>query len=42
METTASEHLVQGYTFSQVRLAERGITEAEQALNLLATSDMYQ
>lgn len=30
------DHLVQGYTLNQARLAERGITEAEQALDLLA------
>jgi prophage maintenance system killer protein len=30
------EHLVQGYTLNQTRLAERGITEAQQAIELLA------
>lgn len=30
------EHLVQGYTFNQVRLAERGLQEARQTLDLLA------
>lgn len=30
------EQLTQGYTLNQARLAERGIHEAEQALNLLA------
>lgn len=30
------EHLTQGYTLNQARLAERGINEAEQALALLA------
>ncbi|MGC1953321.1 MAG: virulence protein RhuM/Fic/DOC family protein [Gammaproteobacteria bacterium] len=30
------EHLVQGYTFNQTRLAERGLLEARQTLNLLA------
>lgn len=30
------EHLVQGYTFNQTRLAERGLTEARQTLDLLA------
>ena len=30
------EHLVQGYTFNQTRLAERGLVEARQTLDLLA------
>jgi len=30
------EHLVQGYTFNQTRLAERGLSEARQTLDLLA------
>jgi prophage maintenance system killer protein len=30
------EHLVQGYTFNQTRLAERGLLEARQTLDLLA------
>lgn len=30
------EHLVQGYTFHQTRLAERGLLEARQTLDLLA------
>lgn len=30
------EHLVQGYTFNQARLAERGLREARQTLELLA------
>jgi hypothetical protein len=30
------EHLVQGYTFNQARLAERGLLEARQTLDLLA------
>ncbi|MDT8282802.1 MAG: virulence protein RhuM/Fic/DOC family protein [Gammaproteobacteria bacterium] len=30
------EHLTHGYTLNQARLAERGMHEAEQALNLLA------
>jgi len=30
------QHLVQGYTLNQQRLAERGLGEARQALNLLA------
>ena len=34
--STLREHLVQGYTLSQTRLAERGITEAQQAIELLA------
>lgn len=33
---TLREHLVQGYTLSQTRLAERGITKAQQAIALLA------
>jgi len=31
-----SEHLVRGYTFNQTRLAERGLLEARQTLDLLA------
>ena len=30
------EHLVQGYTFNQMRLAERGLSEARETLDLLA------
>lgn len=30
------DHLVQGYTFNQARLAERGLLEARQTLDLLA------
>ena len=30
------EHLVRGYTFNQTRLAERGLLEARQTLDLLA------
>lgn len=30
------EHLVKGYTFNQTRLAERGLVEARQTLDLLA------
>src|SRR5207245_1446231 len=30
------EHLVQGYTFNQTRLADRGLLEARQTLDLLA------
>ena len=30
------QHLVQGYTFNQTRLAERGLLEARQTLDLLA------
>lgn len=30
------EHLVQGYSFNQTRLAERGLLEARQTLDLLA------
>lgn len=30
------EHLTQGYTFNQARLAERGMSEAQQAIELLA------
>jgi len=30
------EHLVQGYTFNQTRLAKRGLLEARQTLDLLA------
>ncbi|MDP2805638.1 MAG: RhuM family protein [Gallionellaceae bacterium] len=33
---TLREHLVQGYTFNSTRLAERGIDEAQQAIELLA------
>ncbi len=32
------EHLVQGYTFNQARLAERGLREARQTLHLLAST----
>jgi prophage maintenance system killer protein len=32
------EHLATGYTLNQARLAERGMHEAEQALNLLAST----
>lgn len=32
------EHLVQGYTFNQTRLAERGLREARQTLDLLAST----
>lgn len=33
---TLREYLVQGYTLNRTRLAERGITEAQQAIELLA------
>lgn len=33
---TLREHLVQGYTLNQSRLAERGINEAQQAVELLS------
>ncbi len=33
---TLRDHLVQGYTFNQTRLAERGLLEARQTLDLLA------
>lgn len=33
---TLRDHLVQGYTLNQKRLAERGLTEARQTLDLLA------
>lgn len=33
---TLREHLVQGYTLNSTRLAERGINEAQQAIELLA------
>lgn len=33
---TLREHLVQGYTLNSIRLAERGISEAQQAIELLA------
>ncbi|HEU0187115.1 MAG TPA: virulence protein RhuM/Fic/DOC family protein [Gallionellaceae bacterium] len=33
---TLREHLVQGYTLNSTRLAERGIVEAQQAIELLA------
>ncbi|MEQ1556417.1 MAG: virulence protein RhuM/Fic/DOC family protein [Gallionella sp.] len=33
---TLREHLVQGYTLNSTRLAERGINEAQQAMELLA------
>lgn len=32
------EHLVRGYTFNQTRLAERGLLEARQTLDLLAST----
>ena len=32
------EHLVQGHTFNQARLAERGLLEARQTLDLLAST----
>ncbi len=32
------EHLVKGYSFNQTRLAERGLVEARQTLDLLATT----
>ena len=32
------EHLVRGYTFNQARLAERGLLEARQTLDLLAST----
>ena len=32
------EHLVQGYSFNQTRLAERGLVEARQTLDLLANT----
>lgn len=32
------EHLTQGYTFNQARLAERGMSEAQQAIELLAST----
>ena len=32
------EHLVKGYTFNQTRLAERGLLEARQTLDLLAST----
>lgn len=32
---TLRDHLVQGYTFNQTRLAERGLAEARQTLDLL-------
>lgn len=32
------EHLVQGYTFNQTRLAERGLLEARRTLDLLAST----
>ncbi len=34
---TLLEHLVQGYTLNQTRLAERGIGEAQQAIELLVS-----
>lgn len=40
-KTTVSELLIYS-TDNQTRLAERDITKAEQALNLLATSDTHQ
>ena len=33
---TLREHLVHGYTLNSARLAERGINEAQQAIELLA------
>ena len=33
---TLREHLVQGYTLNSTRLAERGVSEAQQAIELLA------
>ncbi len=36
------EHLTQGYTLHQARLAERGLAEAEQALALLARTLTHQ
>ena len=36
------EHLVQGYTLNQTRLAERGLTEARQTLDLLARTLQHQ
>jgi hypothetical protein len=33
---TLREHLVQGYTLNQTRLVERGISEAQQVIELLA------
>lgn len=33
---TLREHLVQGYTLNSTRLAERGLSEAQQAIELLA------
>jgi len=35
------EHLVQGYTFNQSRLAERGLNEARQTLDLLARTLIF-
>ena len=32
------DHLVRGYTFNQARLAERGLLEVRQTLDLLARS----
>mgnify|MGYP000482063399 CR=1 FL=1 len=32
------EHLIQGYTYNQRRLAEKGIEEAQQVLQLLSTT----
>ncbi len=36
---TLREHLVQGYTLNQSRLAERGIAEAQQAVELMARGE---
>ncbi len=33
------EHLTQGYSLHAARLAQRGLTEAQQAIDLLVTSD---
>ncbi len=35
---TLHEHLVQGFTFNERRLAERGLQEARQTLNLLVST----
>lgn len=39
---TLRDHLTQGYTLNQARLAERGLQEAEQALALLADTLLNQ
>ena len=36
------EHLVQGYTFNQTRLSDRGLLEARQTLDLLARTLQHQ